>query len=359
MIALCFADCTECLIDAPSGEADPLDKIRTLVNLIFEVFTKLSLGLSSPAAHHHLAWQTMWIVAQVRRAAREPRMVRALLPMLALSASLLFAEPTEAAEPDVSGTWTGVTQCPMGQSALTVQVGGKAGTFRHSYLSGKPVPTSTPVTVRFMTGHQGLWVYFVNSQKSQYHDGLLSPDGRTIRMDGMGACSDYVLTRNGGGAAGQGSAQGPARAPADVVAPSQAGQPNGEDIIQAMTNEWVGRNGVRLSNSSVRVAMPGMQMIGAVDLTFPPVRGISCQKGGPVAYDCRYTSGLKATMSPTARELQRGSPLLGFYEALLQKISSAPPVVRTHRFELGRTGWRSPTYRRELAARAAEASDGY
>lgn len=286
-------------------------------------------------------------------------MVRAVLPTLALSAALMFADPTEAAEPDVSGTWTGVTQCPLGRLALTVQVKGKTGTFGESYSSGKPAPASTPVTVRFMTGHQGQWIYFVNAQKSEYHDGLLSPDGRTIRMDGMGACSDYVLTRNGDGVAGKGPAQSPARASPAVVGPSQVGQPNGDAIIQAMTNEWVARNGVRLSSSSVRVAMPGMQMIGAVDLTFPPVRGISCRKGGPGAYDCQYTSGLKATMSPAARELQRGSPLLGSYEALFQQISSAPPMVRTHRFELGRTGWRSPTYRRELAERAAETSDGY
>jgi hypothetical protein len=272
---------------------------------------------------------------------------------------MFAAAPTQAAEPDVSGTWTGVTQCPLGRSALTVQVNGKAGTFRHSYSAANVKPKISRVTVRFMTGYQGLWIYFENPQNAEYHDGLLSADGRTIRMNGMGACSDYVLTRNGGGTEGKTSAQGPARAPAEVLATPQVGQPNGDAIIQAMTNEWITRNGVRLGSNSVRVAMPGMEMIGAVDLTFPPVQGISCQKRGPVAYDCRYISALKATLSPAAREVQRGSPLLGLYEALLQKVSSAPPVVRTHRFERGRTGWRSETYRRELAERAAGLNDEY
>jgi hypothetical protein len=124
---------------------------------------------------------------------RTPQQPRRALPGLLFLAAVVISFGASAQEQDVSGVWTGSTTCPLGASSVTVNVQGNKGTFVQSYTAGSPAPQSTPVSVRFMKGHQGLWVYF--QADGDYHDGLLAVNGRTLKMDGMGDCRDYVLVR--------------------------------------------------------------------------------------------------------------------------------------------------------------------
>lgn len=251
---------------------------------------------------------------------------------------------------DVSGKWSGATRCPLGPSTLDVDIKGKAGTFRQSYPSGTPAPFDTPITIRYMSGHQGLWVYLETKESGPYHStsGLLSVDGSAIAMGGMGNCEDYVLTRTTSPTA-QASA---GHAPLGAFAPSKTGPPNGDAIVQAMTNEWVAFNGTRLGDRRVR-AVHGL---GVVDLTFEPAQDLSCREAGAAVYDCSFTHKVQMDFSPTTHAFGE-SPLMKILEPFIQKALDAPPRIISHRFELGRDGWRSSTYRRGLIERATQQSE--
>jgi hypothetical protein len=117
---------------------------------------------------------------------------------IALTAAPAACAQTDAppAQNDLSGTWAGATTCPLGRLDLTVEIAGMNAIFRSSgYDPSNGRAEDLPVTLRFMTGEQGTWVYLENAERQEYHSGLLTSDERFLQMGGMGDCEDYVLTR--------------------------------------------------------------------------------------------------------------------------------------------------------------------
>ena len=121
-----------------------------------------------------------------------------LVSLFIFSLYFVFVQPTIASEPDLSGTWTGSTECPLGHVSFKVEIKGKTGTFKHSGFDAKnPKPEDLPATVRFMPDPDKRALLDITDRREVY-EGALSRDGSTLHMRGMGACKDYVLTRMGG-----------------------------------------------------------------------------------------------------------------------------------------------------------------
>lgn len=119
-----------------------------------------------------------------------------LVSFFIFSSYLIFVQPTIASEPDISGTWTGSTECSFGRVSFKIDMKGRAGTLKYSSFDAKNSKTENfPVTVRIMPGKQGPWVYFDNSDRQKYFGGYLSKDASTLHMLGMEDCRDYVLAR--------------------------------------------------------------------------------------------------------------------------------------------------------------------
>lgn len=136
-----------------------------------------------------------------------------------LAAASGLALPVTAA-PDVSGTWTGATQCPLGRVMFKVDIQGTSGTINHSgYDPARQKSEHIPVQLRFMRGHQGEWVYLENRQQQKYFNGLLSGDGRKLQMSRIGDCVPLVLIRTGSPPAPDTASAG--TAPGEI-GPSQA-----------------------------------------------------------------------------------------------------------------------------------------
>ncbi|WP_022960814.1 hypothetical protein [Halopseudomonas pelagia] len=118
--------------------------------------------------------------------------------------SLSGLEPVFAAEPDLTGLWTGRTTCPLGAVDLEIEIKGKSAEFRHhGYGPDRQDPISFPVKLRFSSGWEGEWVYFADEEDSHKSwgsfNGLLSKNGDSIQVrdrTSLGACSQFAFTRS-------------------------------------------------------------------------------------------------------------------------------------------------------------------
>lgn len=210
---------------------------------------------------------------------------------LILLMSLSFACVVEASAADVSGSWMGVTQCPLGQLTVNVDIKGKTGTFRESYSAGNPAPVSIPVSVRFKTGHQGIWVYFETG--NDWHDGLLSGDGSSIRMDGMGDCRDYYLRRTRSptdqASTGKGSAAPSKGVSASGIEPTEA------EMRAAVERDLSGQGNASGAPGELRVQNPA----GGMSVEIQDFEKLECspaQGRGRAGYDCRYLVTVRSQM---------------------------------------------------------------
>lgn len=108
-----------------------------------------------------------------------------------------------AAEPDLTGRWTGRTVCPLGVADLEIQIKGKEGELRHlGYGPDRQHPASFPVNLRFNSGWEGLWVYFASEEDPHKSwgsfNGLLSKNNDSIQVrdrSSLGDCRQFSLKR--------------------------------------------------------------------------------------------------------------------------------------------------------------------
>lgn len=203
--------------------------------------------------------------------------------------SLSGYEPVFAAEPDLTGRWTGRTVCPLGVADLEIEIKGKSGEFRHhGYGPDRQYPTSFPVNLRFKSGWEGDWVYFADEKDPGKSwgsfNGLLSKDGNSFYVrdrTSLGDCRQFSFTRV-------------VSLPPTVMEGGQCPQKSREPTENEM------RSAVEaMVNKDINIGVPGT----GASLRSRDFEKIACEKAPDLpGYNCDYKQNIDFQMSDSTNQ---------------------------------------------------------
>lgn len=188
---------------------------------------------------------------------------------------MLFSAGVSADEQsDFDGTWTGQARCPLGITAVTIQVKGSSGTLSHAGFGPERIgPLSYPITPTYVRDGEGSKVYF-KAVKPKYYpfegiNGLLSSDGRHLevrRQAYLGDCEPFMLSR----------AQSTVSKP--PISKAAAGAVQGREPTEAEMRAAV-------EQSNTRVSSP----INSLSVYVVDFKKLGCQKAAEnQGYFCEY-----------------------------------------------------------------------